>query len=94
VLGDFNRRLAPGEPFLARIEAAAPLARPTAGFATPCWADARGGRAFVDHLLLGGPARDWLVPRSLAVLVYAERDPAFRDRLSDHCPVSVRLRAP
>jgi endonuclease/exonuclease/phosphatase family metal-dependent hydrolase len=28
------------------------------------------------------------------VQVYAERDPAFRERLSDHCPVSVRLRLP
>jgi hypothetical protein len=24
--------------------------------------------------------------------VYSERDPAMRDRLSDHCPMSVRLR--
>jgi hypothetical protein len=28
------------------------------------------------------------------VLVYAERDRSFRERLSDHCPVSVRLRLP
>jgi hypothetical protein len=35
-----------------------------------------------------------VVPRSLSVMAYAERDPAFRDRLSDHCPVSVRLRVP
>ena len=94
ILGDFNRRLREGDDFLRVVEAPAPLALPTAGFASPCWADARGGRPFVDHILLGGPARDWLVPRSLAVLAYAERDPAFRDRLSDHCPVSVTLRLP
>jgi endonuclease/exonuclease/phosphatase family metal-dependent hydrolase len=30
---------------------------------------------------------------SFRVLVYAERDPALRDVLSDHCPISVRLDA-
>jgi hypothetical protein len=35
-----------------------------------------------------------MVPDSLRVMVYAERDRAFRDRLSDHCPISVRLRLP
>jgi hypothetical protein len=28
------------------------------------------------------------------VLVYAERDRSYRERLSDHCPVSIRLRLP
>jgi hypothetical protein len=32
------------------------------------------------------------VPNSLSVMVYAERDRSYRDRLSDHCPTSVRLR--
>lgn len=95
VLGDFNRRMRPGEEMLTRLEDAAggALARPTVGVASPCWATARGGTPFVDHILLGGPARDWLVPNSLRVLVYRERAREFRDRLSDHCPVSVRLRA-
>jgi hypothetical protein len=30
----------------------------------------------------------------MAVMAYAERDRSFRQRLSDHCPVSVRLRLP
>ncbi|MGG5818295.1 endonuclease/exonuclease/phosphatase family protein [Falsiroseomonas sp. HW251] len=94
ILGDFNRRMAPGDDFLRVVEDAAPIARPTAGFSTPCWSDARGGRAFIDHVLLGGAAREWLVPGSLSVLVYAERERAWRDRLSDHCPTSVRLRIP
>jgi endonuclease/exonuclease/phosphatase family metal-dependent hydrolase len=94
VLGDFNRRMDQRDEFLRMLDAAAPLARPTAGFSTPCWADARGGRPFISHVLLGGDARGWLVPDSLSVLVYAERDRSYRDRLSDHCPVSVRLRIP
>jgi endonuclease/exonuclease/phosphatase family metal-dependent hydrolase len=92
VLGDFNRRIGERDDFLRIVEAGQPLARPTAGFASPCWADARGGRPFISHILLGGAARDWTVANSMAVLVYAERDRSFRDRLSDHCPVSVRLR--
>jgi endonuclease/exonuclease/phosphatase family metal-dependent hydrolase len=94
ILGDFNRRMAEGDDFLRIVEAGAPIARPTAGLSSPCWADSRGGRPFISHLLLGGPARDWLAERSLSVLVYAERDRSYRERLSDHCPVSVRLRLP
>lgn len=94
ILGDFNRRMHERDDFLRIVEAAAPLARPTAGLSSPCWADARGGRPFISHLLLGGPAREWLVPRSFAVMVYAERDRSYRDRLSDHCPMSVRLHLP
>jgi endonuclease/exonuclease/phosphatase family metal-dependent hydrolase len=94
VLGDFNRRLTERDELLRIVEAGQGLARPTAGFSSPCWADARGGRPFVSHILAGGAAGGWLVPGSMAVLVYAERDRSFRDRLSDHCPVSVRLRLP
>lgn len=92
ILGDFNRRMGERDDFQRIIEAAAPITRPTAGLSSPCWADARGGRPFISHILLGGAAAEWLVPRSLSVMVYAERDRAYRDRLSDHCPVSVRLR--
>jgi endonuclease/exonuclease/phosphatase family metal-dependent hydrolase len=93
ILGDFNRRMDhPRDEMSALFAAAAPLTRATEGASNPCWADARGGRPFIDHILLGGPARDWLQRNSLRVMVYAERDPAFRDRLSDHCPISVRLR--
>lgn len=94
VLGDFNRRMGERDDFLRIVEAGTPLARPTAGFSSPCWADARGGRPFISHILAGGPARDWVVPNSMSVLVYAERDRSYRERLSDHCPVSVRLRLP
>ncbi|WP_052388963.1 endonuclease/exonuclease/phosphatase family protein [Belnapia moabensis] len=95
LLGDFNRAFErPGEPLWRRLSAAAPLLRVTEGVSNPCWAGPRGGRAFIDHILLGGAARDWLVPNSLRVLVYAEQGRDWRDRLSDHCPLSIRLRMP
>ena len=92
ILGDFNRRITdPRDELPARLNAAAPLTRLNEGVSNPCWADARGGRPFISHVFLGGPARGWAVANSLRVMVYAERDPAMRDRLSDHCPVSFRL---
>jgi endonuclease/exonuclease/phosphatase family metal-dependent hydrolase len=92
ILGDFNRRLNTREDFLRIVEDGVPLGRATVGFFTPCWSDARGGWPLIDHILLGGAAAEWLVPNSMAVLVYGERDRSYRQRLSDHCPVSVRLR--
>lgn len=91
ILGDFNRRMDRNDEFRAVLTEAAPLTRPTEGFSNPCWARDGRARPFIDHILLGGPARDWLVRDSFRVLVYAERDPALRDRLSDHCPISVRV---
>jgi endonuclease/exonuclease/phosphatase family metal-dependent hydrolase len=91
ILGDFNRRMARDDEFLATLSEAAPLTRPTEGFANPCWARDGQARFFVDHILLGGAARDWVVRDSFRVMVYAERDPALRERISDHCPISVRL---
>lgn len=91
ILGDFNRRMERHDDFLGVLNEAAPLLRPTEGFSNPCWARDGGARPFIDHILLGGPARDWLVRDSFRVLVYAERDRALRERISDHCPISVRL---
>ena len=91
ILGDFNRRMDRHDEFLAILTEAAPLRRVTEGFSNPCWARDGAARPFIDHILLGGPAREWLVADSFRVLVYAERDPAARERLSDHCPISVRL---
>ncbi len=93
IMGDFNRAMAgTDDELMHALSSAAPLTRATEGFSDPCWAGARGPRRFIDHILLGGEARRWLVPDSLRVLVYAERDAAARERLSDHCPLSVRLR--
>ncbi len=90
VLGDFNRRINATDDFFATLAQAAPLARATEGLADPCW----GGGEFIDHILLGGPARRWLRAGSLRVMLYRETDPAWKDRLSDHCPLSVQLQIP
>ncbi len=95
VLGDFNRVMdgrdrfhRAMDPHYGQPEKA--LLRADAGMENPCW----GGHHFTDHVFLGGPARGWLVPHSLRVLVYRQTNPAWKDRLSDHCPVSVQLNVP
>jgi endonuclease/exonuclease/phosphatase family metal-dependent hydrolase len=88
VLGDFNRHMDGRDQFWSALRQAAPLARATEGRASPCW----GGEAFIDHIILGGAARDWMQPDTLRVLTYRETGAAWAHRLSDHCPVSVRLR--
>ena len=90
ILGDFNRWMDGHDSFLAALDAPAPLLRATEGRASPCW----GGEAFIDHILAGGTAMRWIQPDSLRVLIYRETGHEWQDRLSDHCPVSVRLNVP
>ncbi len=92
VLGDFNRRLNPREEMFQSLNAAAPVVSVAEGYSNPCWARGNSsGRAFIDHILLGGAAREWWRRDSLKVMVYTETDPRLRELLSDHCPVSVQL---
>ena len=90
VLGDFNRWMDDADTFLAGLRQAAPLNRATEGRSSPCW----GRENFIDHILAGGPASAWMQADSLRVLTYRETERAWQDRLSDHCPVSVRLEVP
>jgi endonuclease/exonuclease/phosphatase family metal-dependent hydrolase len=90
VLGDFNRDLDKQDPFIKTIAAPTPLTRATEGFSSPCW----GRESFIDHILIGGPARAWVEPNSLRVLTYRETGPEWKERLSDHCPVSMKLKLP
>jgi endonuclease/exonuclease/phosphatase family metal-dependent hydrolase len=90
ILGDFNRWMDGKDTFLKALRHAAPLVRATEGRSSPCW----GGENFIDHILAGGQAAQWMQADTLKVLVYQETDPALKDRLSDHCPVSVRFDVP
>jgi len=90
VLGDFNRWMDGRDSLLAELRQAAPLARATEGHSSPCW----GAENFIDHILAGGAAAHWMQPDTLKVLIYQETDKAMKDRLSDHCPVSVRFAVP
>ncbi|MDF7677703.1 endonuclease/exonuclease/phosphatase family protein [Acetobacteraceae bacterium ESL0709] len=88
LLGDFNRRFTLKDPAFLTLREDAPLTLVTAGLASPC----QGGSRFIDHIILGGAARHWLIPNSLRVMTYRfDRDTAM---LSDHCPVSVTLDLP
>jgi endonuclease/exonuclease/phosphatase family metal-dependent hydrolase len=88
LLGDFNRVLDHQEEMGRALAAAAPLLRVTEGRSDPCW----DGSEFIDHILAGGPARGWVVPGSLRVQLFRETGPEWRERLSDHCPISINLR--
>ena len=91
LLGDFNRRMdRRQDDLMSALSSTGPLLRATEGRGSPCW----GGGSFIDHIIAGGAARGWMQPDTLRVLVYRETDPAAKERLSDHCPVSVRFRLP
>jgi endonuclease/exonuclease/phosphatase family metal-dependent hydrolase len=90
LLGDFNRWMDGGDAFWAGLTRSGPVVRATAGHSSPCW----GGEQFIDHIIAGGGASGWLEPDTLRVLVFRETGDEWKRRLSDHCPVSVRLRVP
>jgi endonuclease/exonuclease/phosphatase family metal-dependent hydrolase len=87
LLGDFNRVMDRPEEMGTALARAAPLSRATEGLADPCW----DGGAFIDHIFAGGAARAWLVADSLRVQRFREIGDAWKQRLSDHCPISIRL---
>jgi endonuclease/exonuclease/phosphatase family metal-dependent hydrolase len=93
-MGDFNRWMddyrGRSDALWSALQQAAPLTRATEGFASPCW----GGEHFIDHIIAGGMAREWLEPNTLHVLVFRETGDDWKERLSDHCPVSVRFQVP
>jgi endonuclease/exonuclease/phosphatase family metal-dependent hydrolase len=90
VLGDFNRRMDGNDQLWNALRRTVPLSRATEGHADPCWE----GGGFIDHIIAGGAARDWMQLDTLRVLTYRETGEGWKDRLSDHCPVSVRLAVP
>jgi endonuclease/exonuclease/phosphatase family metal-dependent hydrolase len=48
-------------------------------------------RGYIDYILIGGALREHLVAGSFERLSYSASD-AWRLKLSDHCPVAVKLR--
>jgi len=90
ILGDFNRWMDGRDQMLAALRQSGPLVRATEGFSSPCW----GGGGFIDHILAGGAAAAWIRPESLRVTVYREQGAEWKERLSDHCPVSVTFNLP
>nr|WP_321983539.1 endonuclease/exonuclease/phosphatase family protein [uncultured Lichenicoccus sp.] len=88
LMGDFNRNMPAHDVFLDGLEQSSPMVLATTGHISPCW----GGEDFIDHIFAGGPAAPWLVPETLRVMVYRETTPEMRERLSDHCAVSVLLK--
>jgi len=90
VLGDFNRWMDSRDALLTAFSEAAPLVRATEGHSSPCW----GGENFIDHILAGGAAAGWMQPDTLKVLTYRETEKSMQEKLSDHCPVSVRFVVP
>ncbi len=94
ILGDFNRRFSRNDDMLALLNDAAPMRRATEGFSNPCWGWEGQGRPFIDHIMLGLRASEWLIGDSFRVFSYPTRDLSLRDLISDHCPISIRLRLP
>lgn len=92
ILGDFNRVFDDQEAFWTamNLNGQAQLTRSTAGRTSKCWAGKHPN--FIDHIVFGGPTRQWARPSTFKVLVYDETDPSFQDRISDHCPQSLNLR--
>lgn len=90
VLGDFNRWMDGKDQAIATLRETAPLVRATEGQSSPCW----GHERFIDHILAGGAAAQWMQPASLTVQVFRETGEDWKDRLSDHCAVAVGFRLP
>lgn len=88
VMGDFNRRLGNAADPIRQLLDDGP--RPLTWLheaPSRCWAGKYPDP--IDHIVLGEGVR---AAGTAKELVYSETDPAYRDRLSDHCPVSVTIR--
>lgn len=97
VLGDFNRDLQhepAGASFWHAIDdsdpPAADLVNTADGQKFRNCAPAQTFSGFIDYILLGRDMANGLVPGSFGREIYRPRD-AARRKLSDHCPVFIRI---
>lgn len=104
VLGDFNRdllseqahrmTLAPHESFWAQIDAADPpqtgLRNAASGQLFRNCVPGQGYRGYIDNIVLSPALAATVVPASFLRLTFSAAD-VRHARLSDHCPVSIRL---
>jgi endonuclease/exonuclease/phosphatase family metal-dependent hydrolase len=108
VLGDFNRNLL-GERGAARAAngeqrnvwaelndgepRGATLINPAAGEPFRNCASGQNHTGFIDQIVLGEQLASLLAPGSFERLTWDARD-AARFKLSDHCPIAIRLKIP
>jgi endonuclease/exonuclease/phosphatase family metal-dependent hydrolase len=98
VLGDFNRDLRQ-EPLAggvwSEIDDADPpeadLVNTAAGQIFENCKPSQTFSGYIDYIILGRRMAQWLVEGSFGRQIYRPRD-AERRRLSDHCPVFIRIR--
>ncbi len=98
VLGDFNRdlRREPAESSLWRdIDDADPpgadLVNTAEGRPFENCMPSQTFSGYIDYIILGRDLARWMVDDSFGRMLYRPRD-AARRKLSDHCPVFIRLR--
>ena len=93
LLGDFNRRMDRRRDDLWHFIADGipkPIYRVNAGLKPKCW-DGRFPE-FIDHIVVGPIVEKAVKPHSFEELTYRETNYyRWRKRLSDHCPISIRL---
>lgn len=82
VLGDFNRRFGAHDELWDAINDGEP---PGSQMVNAGHVDR------IDHIVLGGAATGWLVPRSFRRIVYSAEDARRGIKLSDHSPIVVTL---
>jgi endonuclease/exonuclease/phosphatase family metal-dependent hydrolase len=95
VLGDFNRNLVAehGDGVWSRLNGGAPdgeLVNTAAGEPFRNCFTGQTHTGYIDYILLGRTLAPSLVRGSFERLTYSATD-AWRTKLSDHCPVAVRL---
>ena len=98
ILGDFNRDLLhepPGASLWAEIDDADPpaadLVNTAEGQTFQNCMPSQTFSGFIDYIVLGRDMARGLVPGSFGREIYRPRD-AARRKLSDHCPVFIRLK--